>query len=180
MGRWEFFTADDAIYADKKLLNRSSAYDALPLQLGLFEIKEQSEFETDDGQITYHLREVRFVEGDHDLWIHNQRIIHDQIRDKFSYLLSLVTHRELLLLIDYVPAFAQLDHQCVFIKLLVQARLERVQNLHCCADDIGRQNFVGIVFSVHAGHINVSPQMTPNNTDGRELFYRRGRNLRRW
>ena len=59
-------------------------HDALPCEAGFLEIEQDGEIEASDVEISDHLRDVRLVEGSHDLWIDDDLAVHDEIGNELA------------------------------------------------------------------------------------------------
>ena len=79
--------------------------DALPAEIGVFEIDEDGEAEIGDGEVADHLGEIGFAENSHDFGIDDDEAVDDEVRDQGVDELSFVEDVETFLLIDGVAAF---------------------------------------------------------------------------
>jgi len=76
-------------------------------KLGILEIQNQGYFQPGDVQISRHLSLVALAESGDDLGIHNEPVIHDQIRNKLTYKMPAVMNRIFSLLFHHVAAIGQ-------------------------------------------------------------------------
>src|SRR5438876_1813454 len=83
-------------------INGAAADHPFPLELGVFKIEKERQMKAGDCQVTNHLRQVSIVEVCRHLWINNDGVVHDQIRDELPDFLAFIEHDELLLLLDSV------------------------------------------------------------------------------
>ncbi len=78
---------------------QNSAHHALPFQLGVFEIDQQTQVEPCDCQVTDHLGQVGFVECRYHFGVYNNLPINNQIWDEQPDRLAFVMDIESALLI---------------------------------------------------------------------------------
>ena len=107
-----------------------SSHHAFPFQLGVFEIKKDGKPEAANGKIAHHLSQVGIRKGSDHFCIHDNLIIDYQVWNEITNQLAFIMDGETPLLRDLMACFVQLDDEGIFVELLIEPRLERVQNIH--------------------------------------------------
>src|SRR5204863_2381666 len=67
---------------------------SLPFEARIFEIEEERKLQFGDVQISDHLRDVRLGEPRDHLWIYDDRVIDDQVRNQCTNQLGSIEHWE--------------------------------------------------------------------------------------
>ena len=87
-----------------------------------------------------------FIECGYDLGIDHDQFIYNHIRNKRSYEMAFEMDGDPFLLFDCVSPFLKLNDQRILVELLIQARLEIVENHHRSPNDFLTQFFVYKIF----------------------------------
>ena len=79
------------------------------LQLGVFEIEQQTDFEPSDVEVAEHLGYVRIIEGFDDFQVHDHTVIDNKIRDEITDVVRFVGDRKDLLHTELNGAIRKLN-----------------------------------------------------------------------
>ena len=72
---------------------------------------------------------MHFIKLSHCLYLHQHRIINQNIREIFSDDLSFILHMDTVLLSDRKSEFAKFQSQCVFINLFEKSTAQDITDL---------------------------------------------------
>lgn len=108
--------------------------DALPFQLGVFEIQQQSDFKSGNVQVTEHLGEVVVIECRYNFGVDDHLALYDEIRNQFADYLAAVADGKPPLF-NRVASSQKFNFQSSFVDLFRQSRSQSVQDIHRGAND---------------------------------------------
>src|SRR5208283_2129868 len=109
--------------------------DAFPLQPRVLEVEDQANSQFGDTQVVEHLAALNICNAVDDLCIHDHLIEGNQIGDEQPYPFILVEHLELALLAEADASQAKLNHQRIFVALLVQPVAQFIKHFKRAPND---------------------------------------------
>jgi hypothetical protein len=121
---------------------RLLSHDAFPIQARVLEVKQESELQARDVQVSEHLRNVRFGKCRHDFWVNDNGAVDDQIRNRRADQLTAVKHGEGMLHFYGVAPSPQLNDHRVLVENFIKPWLKLIENLHRDPNDGSAQLLV--------------------------------------
>ena len=75
----------------------------------------------------------------HHFGVDDDTLLDNEIWDQSADKTSFIVHWKSLLLVDPISSVHQLNEERILVELFVQARSQRIQDLHCGRDDVAAQ-----------------------------------------
>src|ERR1041384_6561309 len=109
---------------------------ALPFELGVFEIQDNADSQPGDAEVIYHLSALVIGNVVNDLGVHHNGGMGDEVWNKLAHFDLLVEDIELSLLIEGDATQLELHDQRVFVNFFVQAVPDAVEHLQRAPDQL--------------------------------------------